>query len=744
MRLLSVAIAIVLLGPASAVCRAAAPAPAARPNFLFLYTDDQRFDALGVVQREQGEAGRFPWLRTPNMDRLAAEGVRFRNAFVVSALCAPSRAAFLTGRYNHLNGVANNHTPFPADNVTWASLLGKAGYATAYCGKWHHGVQSGPRPGFSYSASFVGQGKYADGPFEVNGKKTDTNGWVDDVTTDFAIDFIRRQQGEPFAVAVGFKSSHGPWQPPERLAGELADAVSRPPPNGDAVPPFKSAPAVGTKHKAGARQPATGPSDAISTGRDKSAMQRNYFRTLLGVDQNVGRLLAALDELKLADDTVVVFSSDNGYYLGEHGLGDKRSAYEESIRVPLLVRYPKLGPAAAGRTVDLMALNVDVAPTFLDLAGVPVPAEVQGRSLRPLLAGEPPAGWRTAWFYEYFFERGFQQPTTLAVRTESAKLIKYPGHDDWTELFDLKADPHERANLYKDPKAADLRGRMEREFDAQAKAVAFKVPATADDPAAAGPGAAVPAGEPAVPFATAARAAPPAGEALPAKPPAGPVLSFDLSAGTGKEPKIPDRTKSGNDGIVKGSLPLAAGRDRNQVRRFEGKSHIEVPKSPSLNPAGVPFAVEVVFRADRPGGVLVARGGKSFGYALLLEKGRPTFVVTTGDKPTRVQADRDVTAKWARVVARVTADRRLTLEVDDEPAAESPLPSFIGRDPSDPMQIGADTGTPVTDEPVPAVFVGLMESVRVTAGEPAAGDAAAGPARKPPAQENPRGVFDEP
>src|SRR4051812_26683040 len=178
---------------------------AERPNFLFIYTDDQRWDALGVVQREQGEKGRFPWFQTPNLDRLASEGVRFRNAFVINSLCAPSRSIFLTGRYSHLNGVANNHTPFPMENVTYSKLLRDAGYATGYCGKFHHGSQPGPRPGFEFTASFIGQGRYFDCPIEVNGVSTPSKGWVDDVTTDYAIDFITKSKDKPFAVVVGFK-----------------------------------------------------------------------------------------------------------------------------------------------------------------------------------------------------------------------------------------------------------------------------------------------------------------------------------------------------------------------------------------------------------------------------------------------------------------------------------------------------------------------------------------------------------
>src|SRR5947209_4095034 len=173
-----------------------------RPNFVFVYTDDQRWDAMSVVQREHGERGRFPWLKTPHMDRLAAEGVRFRNAFVVNSLCAPSRASFLTGCYGHLNGVVNNHTPFPVTNVTHASLLRQAGYATAYLGKWHMGRQTGQRPGFDFSASFIGQGQYFDCPLEINGKSTPTKGWVDDVCTDHAVRFIQENKDRPFLLVL--------------------------------------------------------------------------------------------------------------------------------------------------------------------------------------------------------------------------------------------------------------------------------------------------------------------------------------------------------------------------------------------------------------------------------------------------------------------------------------------------------------------------------------------------------------
>ncbi|HMC10975.1 MAG TPA: sulfatase/phosphatase domain-containing protein, partial [Pirellulaceae bacterium] len=210
-------------------------------------------------------------------------------------------------------------------------------------------------------------------------------------------------------------------------------------------------------------------------------MLQGYFGCLAAVDENVGRLLSKLDELKLAENTVVVFASDNGFYLGEHNLGDKRSAYDESLRIPLLVRYPKLGEKARGKVVDQMALNLDLAPTFLDLAGLKPPESMQGRSWRPLLEGNAAtANWRKSFFYEYFYERNYSIPTVLAVRTDTAKIIKYPGHDDWTELFDLAADPYETKNLASAPASKDLLTKMQTEFDRQSKAVDFRIPDFAD------------------------------------------------------------------------------------------------------------------------------------------------------------------------------------------------------------------------------------------------------------------------
>jgi arylsulfatase A-like enzyme len=444
------------------VALAAASAPASdapatrRPNFIFVFADDHRWDAMSVVQQEHGERGRFPWFETPAMDRLAAEGVRFRNAFITHSICSPGRAGFLTGQYTHVNGVMDNGTPFPVTAVTHASLLRGAGYHTAYFGKWHMGEQRGQRQGFEYSASFIGQGRYQDCPFEIDGAQVPTTGWVDDVTTDLAIEWMRCHAGAPFSMVVGFKSPHsrrGGENLPERLRGLYAGRTTRPTPN-CAIAAVYHPPL--TEADAGRERGISATSDHL-----------DYLRHVKGVDDNLGRLLTALDEFGLADDTVVVYSSDNGYFLGERGLGDKRALYEESLRIPFLVRYPRRFPKAA--VVDDLVLNVDLAPTILDLAGLPATPAMQGRSWAPLARGETPDDWRTAFLAIYRKELG-DTPTCHGVRTTDAKLIVYPGHPEWTEVYDLRNDPYELTRL---PADGPLGTRLQAELERQMTAVGF-------------------------------------------------------------------------------------------------------------------------------------------------------------------------------------------------------------------------------------------------------------------------------
>jgi arylsulfatase A-like enzyme len=406
-------------------------------NVLVIISDDQRWDELGVVQREQGDNARFPFIQTPRLDEFAAQGMRFRNSFVTTSICSPGRAAILTGQYAHTNGIIDNKTFF-SPRPTWATALQAEGYTTAMIGKWHHGNQR-DRPGFDFVRSFVNQGEYNDMDFIVEGAAQKTVGYIDAVTADFAIEFMKEQGNKPFAMLVGFKAVHEPFIPMQKHANNYTNNVAWPSPNMTFIAPWVDTMEI----------------FPIPFDRGADARWRKIMRTLDGLDENVGRILAALDSLNLADNTLVIFASDNGYYLGEHELGDKRSAYEESIRVPMLVRLP--GVIEAGKVSDEMVLNIDVAPTILDLVTGKVPAAMQGRSMRPLFDHDPdpdpdPVPWREAFLYEYWQgpeggKGAARTPTMLGVRTKTHKLITYPGNPTWTEVFDLAADPYEIRNL---------------------------------------------------------------------------------------------------------------------------------------------------------------------------------------------------------------------------------------------------------------------------------------------------------
>lgn len=639
-----------------------------RPNILLVYTDDQRFDAMGVVQKDQGEKGRWPWIQTPNMDRLAKEGARFRNAFVVNSLCAPSRASMLTGTYGYINGIVNNHTSFPVDNITYATQLRAAGYTTGFIGKWHMGRQSGQRPGFDYSASFVGQGEYFDCPFEINGVSTPTQGWVDDASTDFALKFLRQNKDKPFMLAVAFKSTHGPFTPPPRFANFYGESLSRTVPNLGIPAIYLNAPDYATAKPT--------PAGEIKTNLD-------YFRCIHGADENLGHLLDELDHLGLTDNTMVIFTSDNGYYLGEHRLGDKRSAYEESMRVPFLVRYPKVVPA--GSIIDADTLNIDLAPSMLDYAGVEIPKQMQGRSWRPLLDGRI-KDWRRAFFYCYYYETNFKTPTMMAVRTGTDKLVKYPGHEEWTEMFDVKGDPYELKNLANNPDFVPMREQLEAAYKTEAEKIGFLVPTFADNEKK---------------------------DNAALDRPKEVVLDYHFDQDK-EDTKAEDHSGKGNHASLRGA-PLVDGRDGHKARHFDGNVFIKVPKSPSTSPVSKQLTIEATFKAEKPDGVLIAEGGASQGYSLYLSHGKPVFSVRSKQQALSTVAGKTALADgWNTVTAKITPDLKLSLLVNGQPAGTAPLKDFIRSVPNDTLDIGADGGSQVLPgDPAPK-FTGLIESVKVS------------------------------
>ncbi len=445
------------------------------PNIVFIMTDDQRQDALSAY----GNA----ILRTPAMDRIGHEGIRFTESFVTNSLCAPSRASILTGLYSHAHGVITNgggplyynQPGLRADQLTFPHLLRAAGYHTALIGKWH--LRSGPS-GFDRWIIFPSQGIYHDpdmiaGVGDVprgQGIRLRLRGHADDVVGDQAIEFLRtRPADRPFCLLYQFKSPHRAWQPAARFADAFADIdIPLPRTYEDRL----DADALRNAELAIADMPDfrdRGVDPALPLEERKRLnlqhLVKNYYRVLLSVDENVGRLLDALDEHGIADDTIVVYTSDNGFFLGEHGLFDKRLMYEESIRVPLLIRYPRL-PGAARVDGSHMVLNIDVAPTLLELAGLPVPGWMHGRSLVPLLEGRS-VPWRDAFLYEYYeYPAEHCVRKHRGVRTTDWKLLHFWEHPEEWELFDLRNDPGETVNLASRVRHVDTRNALRARLDA--------------------------------------------------------------------------------------------------------------------------------------------------------------------------------------------------------------------------------------------------------------------------------------
>jgi len=406
-----------------------------RPNIVFILIDDQRYDAFSFAGH--------PFLETPHLDRLASEGVVFENAFVTTSLCSPSRASILTGQYAHRHKVLANRTALDPSIPTFATALEAAGYDTAFVGKWHMGApDDSPRPGFSRWVSFPGQGTYNDQRLNVDGEYVESDGYVTDVLTDYAVDFITDPHSRPFMLYLSHKAVHAPFTAaPRHQDSYQGERYPYPDTMADTEENYRGKP----DWVKAQRNSWHGVDGMYNGSVDFDRFVLDYAETLRAVDDSVGRVMAALDDAGILEETLVVFTSDNGFQFGEHGLIDKRTMYEASIRVPLIIRGPAGG--RGGKRLQQMVLNLDFAPTFIELAGGQVPDSMQGRSFAPILQDSAAPG-RDAFLYEYFWERAFPQtPTVLGVRTDQHKLMRYHGVWDRYELYDLAADPQEKHNL---------------------------------------------------------------------------------------------------------------------------------------------------------------------------------------------------------------------------------------------------------------------------------------------------------
>jgi len=468
---------LLLLGLAALLPPSLPAAEMKRPNIVFFLSDDHASQSIGCY------GGKL--MKTPNLDRIASAGMRFDRCFCTESICAPSRAAILTGKYGHITG-AMGWQPYDQKHRTFPEYLHDAGYQTAFVGKYHLGVNP---PGLDYFDILPGQGRYHDPVFVSAQGRHVESGHVSDVVASLALAWLeRRDASRPFAICINDKATHMPWQPAKRFESLFANKTLPEPAtlHDDRAGRASVAALSWLRVEEMARwqkkdwgEPPTGLTIEQRRSWLYQQYMKHYLRCAAGIDENVGRVLDWLDCNKIAEDTIVIYSSDQGFFLGEHGWFDKRWMMEESLRMPLLVRYPRL--IKPGSTCNAMVLNVDFAPTLLDLAGVAAPADMQGRSLRPLLAGARPADWRRSIYYRYYPSEYAIAPQ-YGVRTERHKLVHYSGAintddgsgagksavsrqvDEW-ELFDLKSDPDERTNLYSKPEAQSVIVGLKKELD---------------------------------------------------------------------------------------------------------------------------------------------------------------------------------------------------------------------------------------------------------------------------------------
>jgi N-acetylglucosamine-6-sulfatase len=445
--------------------------PGSRPrNIVFILSDDHRYDFMGFM-------GKPAFLETPNLDRLARQGAHLQNAFVTTSLCSPSRASILTGQYTHRHGVVDNNTDIARGTVFFPQYLQRAGYETAFIGKWHMGHESDePRPGFDRWISFRGQGEYFDPDLNLDGTRLKRKGYITDILTDYAIEWLKQKRSKPFFLYLSHKAVHAEFEPAPRHRGKYAQAAVEYP----ASMANREVNYQGKPRWVKEQRNSYHGVDFIYHGEmDFDTLYRRYCETLLALDESIGIILKTLEELGVAGSTLVLYMGDNGFCLGEHGLIDKRHMYEESMRVPLLAYAPGLIEPAT--VVTRMVQNNDIAPTILEAAGLKPPGTMDGSSFLPLLEGKD-IPWRDAVFYEYYWEPNYPQtPTVHGVRTDRYKYIRYHGIWDVDELYDLQDDPQEMHNLIKDPAHQDLvKSLNTRLFDWLEKTGGMEIPLRRD------------------------------------------------------------------------------------------------------------------------------------------------------------------------------------------------------------------------------------------------------------------------
>jgi arylsulfatase A-like enzyme len=681
-----------------------------KPNILFIFTDDHASHAISAYGSKIN--------KTPNLDRIAQEGMLFRNCFCTNSLCAPSRAVILTGKHSHLNGIVDNRaqTIFDGSQQTFPKLLQKAGYQTAMLGKWH--LKSEPT-GFDHWAVLYGQGTYYNPAFRTPAGRVAKTGYTTDIITDMALDWLQkgRDKNKPFLLMYQHKAPHRDWQPGPAHLNTYEDVTIPEPPTlfddyegrttwakkatmrvADHLTSrdLKLTPPRGlTKEQLEKWNAAYEPRNeafrkANLKGKELVRWKyqrylKDYLRCIASVDDNVGRVLKYLDESGLGKDTVVVYSSDQGFYLGDHGWFDKRWMYEESLRMPLMVRWP--GVVKPGSENSDLVQNLDFAETFLDMAGVKGPDDMQGRSLVPLLKGKTPEDWRKSIYYHYYEWFG---PNTVhnvqrhdGVRTDRYKLVHYYLIDEW-ELFDLKKDPRELKSVYKDPAYAMVVKELKTELERLRKL--YKVDQFKEPPVRTGPK---------------------RGDPKKVK------LSLVLRLVPGEKGVAAEGSLRNLDlGVKNVSLVRSSG---GSVMKFDGKGQVSLGRTPPrLDPSWKPLTVGARCNPEGGDGVIIAQGGESLGYSLYLKGGIPHFAIRSGGELYVARGKEKVSAGgWTHVVGVLDADGNARVLVDGQPSGDQVKASFISSKPADGLSVGIDSGSQVGDYNEGLAYLGLLDDVRL-------------------------------
>jgi arylsulfatase A-like enzyme len=674
-------------------------APVDRPNILFVFTDDHASHAISAYGSKINT--------TPNIDRLAKEGMLFRNCFCTNSICSPSRAVILTGKHSHLNGILDNRQSFDGSQQHMGKLFTAGGYQTALIGKWH--LKSDPT-GFQHWAILSaggGQGTYYNPEFKTDAGPLKTTGHVTEITTDLALKWLdKRDTKKPFFLMYQHKAPHREWEPAPAQLGlyrdkdipepatlfddhaglaspakkqEMTIANHMSPNDMKLVPPRNLTPEQLKVWNAAYEKENAAYKAANLTGKDLVRWRyqryiKDYLRCVAGVDDQLGRVLKYLEDNGLAKNTIVIYSSDQGFYLGDRGWYDKRWMYEESLRMPFLVRWP--GVTKPGSENKDLVQNLDFAQTFLEAAGLKAPDDMQGRSLVPLLKGETPKDWRTSIYYQYFeYPAVHMVQKHYGVRTATHKLIHYYPIGEW-ELFDLVNDPGERKSVYADPKYAEtvktLKAELER-LRKHYKADTFKEPE--DKPAKKGD---------------------------PSKVKTARVLDLPMD-------KADERLT-----LTKASLKLA---DGVGYLALDGEGFAKV--SAPLDPANKPLTVGAWVWLESSKGVILAQGGEAQGYVLAIDDGKAFFGVRADGKLTTVTGDAALPrGRWVHVMGNLDAGGKLRLWVDGKAQKETPQAAHLTRRPADGISIGRDSGSAVGSYRDEEPFTGRLRSVRVYWGMP--------------------------